>query len=465
MIITEYTNNNVIPPAPNLANNRGLVHTHGKVFRVFGFFNVFDKAELKLYNSGPIRAKSIVYHYELFGLAQDYTKIGRADRLERIRMNLDLFNIKSEHVLLVSSMSNLTTNTIFVFVVDDTELSIFDLPTSSPHQALRDYLESHDNIPLITSSNRLVALLGSKSKLIQEQNDERIIFSATRIDINNIDMFFTDIKKVKPPKKKASTEPVLTDEQRMANEAPITKLEGYDAIYNNEPLLALHKRIVAQANRIGGFVDFNYKGTTWKIPKVPLLIWCNDPKNSALRISFEGATWRLQSPEELKCSQDSPIHSDWWIGAGIPIEAYGLFSESFMFNRKLSEFAADIAGQNTLGNVKVLAGKNLPPVIGRVNRYPSSIDDIKEGDILILEHGSVEFDSYIKKACQNGKGAVIIEVGNVVSHLSIVANELGLRLMQLPNARSLISPLCYEIKVDTRKGLISNLTNKPSLSD
>lgn len=458
MIITEYINNNVIPPVPNLVNSKGLVHTHGKVFRVFGFFNFFDKAEFKLYNSGPVHAKSIVYSYEYFGRAQDYTDIGIASRFERLRMNLDLFNIKSEHILLVHACSKRLTNTIFVFVVDDTEISIFDMPTSSPHQAIRDYLESHGNIPLITSSNRLVALLGSKSLPNKKQDDDRVIFSIEHIDINNIDMFFADVKAKSPSSKtKAIISPTITNEQRMANEAPIIKLNGYGRVIGDEALLDIHLRIVAQAKRIGGFVDFIYKGVTWKIPKAPLVAWCNSQRELSKRFEYEQSTWRIQSPEELKCDSDKQVHSDWWIGAGIPIEVYGLYSDYFIFNREISSFAAEIAGQNTLENVKVLAGKKLNPIKGRVCRYPTSLDDVEEGDILILETGGVDFDAYIRKACANGKGAVILEVGNVASHLSIVANELGYRVLNIPNAYALINPLTYELYVDTQTGFVRDV--------
>lgn len=113
---------------------------------------------------------------------------------------------------------------------------------------------------------------------------------------------------------------------------PITLEEGYD---NN--LIVLRKAICKQAELNGGFIEFDYGGMTLVIPKAPMLQWA-----ASHRQEKGPQTWISLSPVGLKIEADNPCHSDWWIGAGLPVDAYCLGSRGFIYHQ-LDKMLCDLA--------------------------------------------------------------------------------------------------------------------------
>jgi len=96
--------------------------------------------------------------------------------------------------------------------------------------------------------------------------------------------------------------------------------------YSDE-LKSLRAAIIAKTKGRGGCVDVQYGDMTLSIPKKPFLNWM-------LKFSKEDTRpdmlWRPLSPLCLKTDSDCQYHSDWWIGAGLPLYAYQL-SDGFDF--------------------------------------------------------------------------------------------------------------------------------------
>jgi hypothetical protein len=99
---------------------------------------------------------------------------------------------------------------------------------------------------------------------------------------------------------------------------------------------------------------------------------------------------------------------------------------------------------NNIIDFTVIVGKELPNITGKLVINPESINDFEEDDIIVLPNSGFQFDHFSRKATKNGKGAVIVEVGNKVQHLAVVAREsnrrgVDSRLILLPNAINLLS--------------------------
>jgi phosphohistidine swiveling domain-containing protein len=208
-------------------------------------------------------------------------------------------------------------------------------------------------------------------------------------------------------------------------------------------LKELRSNVINQATKNRGFVRYTYRDTTLKIPKLPLLHWIDSMRcRYGNTESLVKQTWKALSECNLKTENDCIYHSDWWIGAGIPIYAYSL-EDSLMnyvdFNKKITEFAYNIYDREFNCDEPIfLAGGDLSLVKGKVVK-PTDGDSVTEGSIVILPSGGVEFDSYLRTACKNKRGAIILEVGNKVSHLAVVARESGYRVLLIPNAMNLFT--------------------------
>jgi len=437
----------------DLSNNDGLFRYDGKIYSLLGYINHLDARECHVNRPTDHDMPMWVYQYIMHGLGP-LSPLYQKSWQEIAYMQLKSLKINiAECHLFFGGL-----NTIFVFSIHRKPLKLGVSTTSNETQALFDYVSSNKYIPHIISDYRLANKL-SKTLVIHEE--ESLIYP-DEITIKNLPNVLGRFKSNNTTVKNKQETELKREEiksRRKNNEAPIVKKSDYDSFQkeHNIDLNALHQRIVSQANRSGGFVNFIYKNQTFKIPKLPLIAWASNYNKHANSFEYNDMTWRVYSPDELKCSDDGRIHSDWWIGAGIPVETYDLAGGGYShqtFNHELTEFAFELVKKNTLENFTVLSGNNLTPYRGNVNIHPSSLDDVTEGDILILPNGGVDFDLYLKKACANGKGAVILEVGNRVSHLSIVANEMGYRVILLPNIEKLLT-YSSEIEIDTHRRKIT----------
>ncbi len=350
---------------------------------------------------------------------------------------------------------------LFIFTLYEDPISFTTTVTNSAKQALFDYVAMNNHIPQILSDYRLAQEWRNGRDLTQERSGIYVdyidadklafIFKASESRSgNNIPTKTLEQKQQEQIEREAQLKAKERQITKFSDYAELTKDTGYD-------FMLLHKRIVAQANRQGGFVDFEYKGQTFKIPKLPLIAWAI--RFNGGTFEYNGYKWRPLSQMDLKTSNDDVYHTDWWIGAGIPLEAYNLSGSQYShlaFNNELANFASDIVGRNSLESFTVLAGRHLSPVSGKLVAHPESIDQVEDGDILILSHANVEFDAYLKKACKSGKGAVIVETGNQVAHLSIVSKELGYRVVLLPQATQLLMG-AMRVFVDPQETLIKRI--------
>lgn len=187
------------------------------------------------------------------------------------------------------------------------------------------------------------------------------------------------------------------------------------------------------------------------VPTLPLMCW-------ALRVNEQHLPdYQPASPSGLRAQFDCRYHSDWMIGGGLDLQ------EDYYRDRKGIQGAAHTWArkwqQKTLGHeYHVLS--SAPTVEGRVRH--ATLDNahtIEPGDIVILPKGSVEYQLHVERACANGTGGVITELGSLVVHLAKVSRERQIGMMRIDNARALF-PEGMHLRLDTKQGLLDYASTK-----
>lgn len=186
----------------------------------------------------------------------------------------------------------------------------------------------------------------------------------------------------------------------------------------------LQERIRVQAEKNGGFFDLvvPYKNNpiTYSVPYEPFKAWAlND---------YWTTTWIPVSPEGYKMACDSPIHTDWIVGAGIPIDSVYDHDENplqLAIWDKVHEIVEAYNKEFTVisGNGKA-CGKVVH--IGPLTEKDAQ-EALKGNEIIIIPSLHPTYLSVAKRAL-----AIISEQGGALSHL---AQEHNLSIMRIHDAR------------------------------
>ncbi len=310
-----------------------------------------------------------------------------------------------------------------------------------------DYVNQGNSIHLLKSSFRMLQELSNTicSGTSRQKKDIEII------NKENINLFF--FQSIKPSETK-----IVHKEKQLPEQKSFELCEKY-----NEEMKNLREKIVQKAQNNGGFLKFIFENKEYMIPKIPFMIWTNligvNYFTGNETFDYDNYSWNTVCKDQgIKTNEDSLIHSDWWIGAGLPIFVYtDIYNNYHNFNKELTNFAFEVS-KFKLKSAITLAGHDLPSITGKVVLRPKTLEDFNEDDIIVLPSAGVEFDAFIRKCCKNGKGAVIVEVHNKVSHLVIVSREMNqkgkqYRLLSMPNAYSTLKNNNF-YKIDTKNNEI-----------
>lgn len=192
----------------------------------------------------------------------------------------------------------------------------------------------------------------------------------------------------------------------------------------------LRFRIIEQARETGGFLELRVplaggEQHLLKVPRAPFLLWAaRDIRHLAADLLPE---WEPVCPSGMKMLVDNPLHTDWWLGAGLALEEV---YETNAVNQAVWEFCSRLAEQSGHNCVK-LAGKG--KAIGQVV-FPKPNEPVPAGAIAVVPFAGVDYEMAMLSACRDGKGAVIAAVGGKLAHLATVGRELGARLVVVENA-------------------------------
>jgi hypothetical protein len=440
-------------------NPLGLFRQGSQYYQLIGFFNYMDSREYLCDMRGTLPFSRFAASCQRGWNCGSIYSLDSPSENNNTNHNIiaHIRHFKLDDTEIVYLQANF--KICYLFKIYREPISFKSRPAAIKEQAICDFLHHNEFIPQIMSENRLANEMSHLSTGIPSFANGKHTLVNKKLFTDSIDGENT-AEKIKDRwladwlRKKYTPEYIIEKQTKEERLEPAFSLNSDYLIIGKEKnidLLDIQKRIKTQANRKGGFVNFEYKSIEYKIPLLPLLCWnlttniiskdgiLKTPK----KYKLQNNTWYTVSPNDIKTSNDNLFHSDWWIGAGFPIELYKESYKFKAFNKAVTNFALDITGKNTLDDVTFLSGQNTPETTGRIVKYPRSLEDFNEDDILVLATGGVEFDLYLKKSCKNGKGGIIVEVGNKTAHLTIVSNEYNLknfnyRLILLPDADKLL---------------------------
>jgi hypothetical protein len=192
-------------------------------------------------------------------------------------------------------------------------------------------------------------------------------------------------------------------------------------------------KVDKQAETCGGFFEMTTKEKlfngevqtkTYRIARAPFLLWAEYHNYKP----GELPSWKAVCPSGLKMGGDNPMHTDWWVSAGMsPRSAY---NHDHPLNRAAWRYAYGLAKTNGASCIKLAGkGKVTGPVV-----FPKPNEGVPAGSIAVVTHAGPEYELALMSACKGKSGAVIAEVGGKLAHLTIVSNELGARLVMMEGA-------------------------------
>lgn len=239
-----------------------------------------------------------------------------------------------------------------------------------------------------------------------------------------------------PPKKEMEIlrkKEVWVDTQDAWNEKHFQEIERY------------RKEITEQAdkNPLGWFTlavpreEGDERPTSYRVPLAPFRRWVlRKPFQEPLPVGDPRCPWVNICRPGMKMFFDSPDHSDWMIGAGIPLDAmYGMDRDT----------ALSVAvGEANLFEYKLEQGDaQMKPLVHGDGQYTGRVvhpqpDEVcPPGSVVVIPRADADYYIPAHSGTRN-RGVVISEMGGSMSHLAMVGLEDGIPTVLFPRALQLL---------------------------
>lgn len=252
------------------------------------------------------------------------------------------------------------------------------------------------------------------------------------------------------------------------------RVEALRAQFEAERERLLGEAVRTQAEAHGGFIelpltepgpdgeDRPYAARpTLTVPKHPFLHWC-------LRfIRFEAhghetPTWAPVAPMGMKMGGDNPFHTDWMLGAGVPLASTydrtdGSFGKVVMHSayRRRDQVVREYTGHQ----FTVLARGVQTRFSGEVE-FPGPNERVAPGTIAVVPHAGPEYQAAMETANMEDRfgrrGCIICEVGGKLAHLVVVGREFKCTVLMLPGVMGMYLR-GQRVIVDTEAGVIESV--------
>lgn len=266
---------------------------------------------------------------------------------------------------------------------------------------------------------------------------------------------YTTLEK---PEDKPEDQPVARARISMPTEEELKERERQDAeraAKLEQDLTAWRAQILEQAG--GDFMDLTWEEDgethTVQVPRAPFenwSVWRTDGAKLA-------KPWNTVCPSGLKMMNDDPYHTDWLVGAGLPLDW-------MMWPDKIhGEAAHDLQHKvqdELLGfRIPVLCGTG--QTTGKIVHLKKG-DRLQEGEIGIIPNAGPDYVEAAYDAIKYGT-ALITEQGGAMAHLATVGRGDGLRLIRVADARkklpagTTVDVNCSEGELHVHQGRIKSL--------
>lgn len=311
-----------------------LLFHKGNLYRIAGFYSNWDTFEFfsgdyitdkwgrgsfqqcRLSQSMNRAIRSVYHNYETDKATTP------ASELHNVRQNIyGSFGLKLSNCIEFDSLDHHRLK--IVLVKSEVEASIFDKYEKDFYRFVNKYLFSGGVIhPLRSNIGNSLALARAmcgkvdKDALPITKDDSYRILGKKAVKQEE-KTTSSDDKKTETVNKKVSLVSTIKNSRKFKNVSdkhPIIIEDGY-----TDEMKQLRAQICKKAEGRGGFVKFDYAGTELTIPKKPFLNWV---LKYSRKDTHPSMVWHTLSPSCYKTDSDCTYHTDWWIGAGIPLYAY-----------------------------------------------------------------------------------------------------------------------------------------------
>lgn len=244
---------------------------------------------------------------------------------------------------------------------------------------------------------------------------------------------WTNLRKVFAARERLEEALRALDPQKPSNydnEGRLHSPEAHDRFYREAAGVFFGARVVERAKAQGGFLTLKIEDgdTSYDLPvaRIPFLKWADGITHGEKFGDLP--SWRPICPSGLKMYGDNPMHTDWWLGAGL--HARSAYVQGDPVTKAAFNFAFSLA-RSTGTQLVRLAGRGT--VTGPVV-FPKAGEGVFEGAIAIVPNAGVDYEIALMTACKKGAGAVISAAGGKLAHLATVSRELDARLAVVENA-------------------------------
>lgn len=316
--------------------NSDLLSRNGNLYRVAGFYSDWDTFEFfsgdyitDKWGRGSLqqgrlsrsmnRAIRSVYHDYVTDRATTPTS-----EINNVLKNVyESFGLKRSNCIEFDSLDHHRLK--IVLVKSEKEASIFDKYEKDFYRFVKNYLFSGGVIhPLRSNIGNSLALaramcgkVDKDAQPITKDNSYRIFGKKPVNKEAGSGSASSDDKKTEIVNKNVSLVSTIKNSRKfkkVSDKHPIIIEDGY-----TDEMKQLREQICKKAEGRGGFVKFDYAGTELTIPKKPFLNWV---LKYSRKDTHPSMVWHTLSPSCYKTDSDCTYHTDWWIGAGIPLYAY-----------------------------------------------------------------------------------------------------------------------------------------------
>ena len=206
--------------------------------------------------------------------------------------------------------------------------------------------------------------------------------------------------------------------------------------------------IEKRAKKVGGYLELpvtTAEGEQFiRVPATPFLYWARRAGHS-VKSEMKLPDWKPICRSGMKMMSDSAMHTDWWIGAGLPLK--DVYLDDHPVTKAAYRYAVSFARTNGAQCLR-LAGSG--KVVGTVV-FPGKGEGVPAGSIAVVKNAGTDYEMALLSACKDGAGVVIAGTGGKLAHLTTVSRELGARLVVVDDAMDVFKE-GQTVAVDLDKG-------------